>query len=233
MKRLFENIRVWWWGKSYKKIYRYGLMETGFSSTTHSDRQFELLVRDLKKHFGTDKERIILDIGGGDGALTSKIFGEFKTVFIMDYCGQAFSNYKASGYGNIIKIVGNMFYCPFKANSVDSIFTYSTFHSIGSEKIAKNMISDWYRLLKPGGVLYIGDIPDRAKLGYILKETVKFVQSDLRQVKSFFGIAMNSYFSKSNLARYLCDLGMDVEIVRQPEYLRFSRQRFDIKAVKR
>jgi SAM-dependent methyltransferase len=154
-------------------------------------------------------------------------------VFILDYCAQAFSNYKAAAYKNIRKVIGDMFMSPFRGNSLDIVFSYSTFHSIGSEEIAKKMMRGWCALLKSGGILYIGDIPDRGRLGYILKSTFKTVIQNPSKIKYFFGITMNSYFSKDALARYLGSLDMEVEIIEQPESLLLHKERFDLKAVKR
>lgn len=232
MENLLRSIRVWWWRKSYKKVYEYGLMETGFSSTTHDAGQFDFLVESLGGYFNKKIPSVALDIGGGNGALTCRIFDRASYVCILDNSMQAFVNYKASGYGNITKVVGDMYKCPFKEKSFDAIFSYSTFHCIGSEGAAKNMMGDWCKMLKPGGLLYVGDIPERGSLSYILMDASKRTLKDPRQIKYFFGILMNSYFSKKGLADYLRGLGMDVEIIEQSGRLKFHKERFDLKAVK-
>jgi len=93
------------------------------------------------------------------------------------------------------------------------------------------MLKTWDRLLKPGGLLFIGDIPDRSKLGVALRRGFRRL-STFKGFKYYFAVSMVSMFSKTFLVRNLQDLGYQVAVLQQSPDRRFHRERFDLLAKK-
>ena len=81
---------------------------------------------------------------------------------------------------------------PFKTSTFDKILCYSVFHYFPDLNYAEKVIREFIRILKPGGTILIGDIPDKKKinqyLNYMnkgdkinnLKDKIKYFLNSLR-----------------------------------------------------
>lgn len=103
------------------------------------------------KHLAeTTLKRPILDIGCG--------FGEFAVAFAdepidmgIDICAKdLYAASKTNKYKNLT--LGDARYLPFSDNSYGSIFSISTLEHINN---AEKVLKEAYRILKPGGVLFL------------------------------------------------------------------------------
>ena len=110
---------------------------------------------------------LIIDVGCGDGNLLkkfSKISSRCSGILpskeekeVVENIVKPFSNIKIT-YGLSTKTNLN-------DNSADLIVCNSVLHGIGFKKeIVENSIKEFYKKIKKGGILYIGEIPDKNEM---------------------------------------------------------------------
>lgn len=105
-----------------------------------------LTLADFKNH------QVVVDIGGGTGALAEFISYSCTTVYVLDKSNKMLSKVKTSK--NVISIEGDALNTPFKDNTIDTVILSDVFHHI---KEQNQLILEISRILKPGGKIVILD----------------------------------------------------------------------------
>ncbi len=131
-----------------------------YSFATDLSRANWIFLTDLKKN------GIALDIGGGLGTVSEIMSHYCKKVYCIEpvderirFCKKRFEQ---EGIKNIQLIKGNALQLPFEDNTFDLVVMNGVLEWVGvySEKdpreAQKRVLSDIMRILKPGGVLYVG-----------------------------------------------------------------------------
>lgn len=218
-------IRQWWWKKGYPRFYASEIaLENPYAMNAGTVERFDRLVQELTSILEPSDQDRVLDLGGGNGRLSAQVFGRCQRLVIMDFCQAAMSS---SASFRRLFVVGDMKQPPFPPRTFTTLFTYSTFPHLASERQIRSILERWDSLLAEGGVLYIGDIPERKAVPSILARALP-----RRGLKYYVAIFMNNYFSKGTLSRYLSSLGYEVTCIPQSAERRFSMERFDILARK-
>ena len=152
------------------------------------------------KVFKIDKKsavnpKVILEIGAGGGYLTEYLSKQYPNAQILaiDASKDMTRSLKQS---NKIKILKNSKSDNIKLidNSVDLVFSLASFHHITNKKQVFNEIS---RVLKPDGILFIGDVNDNTKTQKFFDAVVKkhcITSHDLDFLDSYWV----SYLAKSS-----------------------------------
>jgi len=150
-----------------------------------------------------------LDIGVGSGLMRFSLQKKFPMAVSIacDYSYPTLSYCKSKYDCPVVNCVAE--HLPICTESIDFILFYSVSHYLQGHKDFLEVIREFGRVLKPGGVALIGDV-----LSYVLLSFEHFNPRwffpNLRKVK-----------------RDIKDLDLIIDIVPQPEYAPYRDQRVD------
>ncbi|HHV60170.1 MAG TPA: methyltransferase domain-containing protein [Clostridiaceae bacterium] len=112
-----------------------------------------------------DKDKIVVDLGAGDGFISRSVSGYVKKVIAVDLSSEMLKqlNIKArsSGINNIETIEGDGLDLPLEDSSVDVVCANMFLHHIDSPELA---IREMHRVLKPCGMVYIADFHEHSNI---------------------------------------------------------------------
>ena len=226
-----RTARVWWWKRGYRRFYNSAPhRDNPYLMNAGTAERFERLTQELEALVRPQDGDTVLDLGGGNGLLSARLFGRCRRLVVMDFCQAAMGRREEGTHFGWV--VGDMKQPPFRHGTFTTLFSYGTFPHVGSEARAKRMVEAWDPLLAPGGVLFIGDIPDRRAVPRTWLEALPRLRTVVG-AKFYVAIMLQSSFSKRSMLEHLSRLGYDARVIEQSPERRFARQRFDIQAVKR
>lgn len=105
------------------------------------------------------KEMTVLDYGSGDGFIARSIAGRVGKVIAMDMSGSMLDELerkaKAQNINNILTVECEESEVPFRDRRLDLVCASMILHHVENPK---NILSEFYRVLKPDGVLFIADL---------------------------------------------------------------------------
>lgn len=127
-----------------------------------------------------DRESVVLDAGCGWGTLTFQLARGCKRVIALDESPYSAEFVKIrsvqDGVSNVSPVIGNVLRFPFPENSFDLVVLNGVLEWMGladpskDPKLAQeHLLREAYRVLKPGGYLYVG-IENRWSATYFLGE---------------------------------------------------------------
>lgn len=229
MRHLIENFRLYWWRRAYRKVWSDPLIKNSPTCSTKTEAEAQGLSSFIRGNLDLDKIKTVLDVGCGNGKLGDRIFKEAQALIQTDYCAEALGGIDLAANPKKDVIRSEAGKLPFKDNIFDCVFLYSLIHYAGSLRNAKYWIIDMLRLLKRGGVLYIGDVPIRKMLRKRLKQKL-FKIRNLDDIKYYFAEFTQYAFSVDDF------LGIDgvgqLRVIIHPRYLRFHTWRLDVEIKK-
>jgi len=227
-------LRRWWWKRGYPRFYVSTMYATNvYAANSRTRERFEVLAADLYSTVKPNPNDTVLDLGAGDGRLTTALFKDCKRVVLLDFCEKA-KDLQDELPGNMQRVFADMCRVPFQPATFNTVFTYGALLHATTQRHVAKLLKDWDGLLTAGGTLYIGDIADRGAIPYVIRDC--FYQSrglgPVRALKKCFATLMCNYFSRQKLGKVLTRLGYQVTVINQTPKRRFFRERFDIRAVK-
>jgi len=228
---LISSLRRWWWKRGYKKFHGSDADRANvYAMNADNKKRFDALVKELKSLLKPLWNDVVLDMGGGNGILSSNVFGTCKMTIVLDFSLESMKGHVRRSPSTYF-VASDSARPPFKNGSFSKVFVHGLLPNLGSEGVVHQMVQKWDQLLIYGGVLYIGDIPDRKKFLSILIEAIRRCTSILG-FKYCVAIMLNSYFSKTGLKKHLSKMGYTVTIINQSNERRFHNERFDLLAMK-
>src|SRR3989338_3960637 len=157
MMRFLEKIRLYWWKRSYKKIWDASIFKDRITFSAGTKEDADKLIFFLRDCIDRKEVKIILDIGCGNGVLAERVFSECDLLIHTDYSFGALklirTNNSLARQYVLQSDVGNL---PLREGMFDYIFAYSLLHYSASTENAKKWIKNMLALLKKGGKLYLG-----------------------------------------------------------------------------
>ena len=231
MSATLSTVRQWWWRRGHRRFYgSQADRDNPYALNAGTAERFEALVADLQGLLRPSAEDRVLDLGGGNGVLSRRVFSGCRQLVVSDICPAPLQEAGAS-QGAASFVVADMAQPPFRPGAFTTLFSYSTLPHVGSEAVLRRMVKAWDGLLAVGGTLFIGDIPDKHCLPAIAARGFR-KPFPVDALKYFAAIALISYFSRERLRRMLLEQGYDVTILNQANSRRFYRERFDLMARK-
>lgn len=218
-------VRRWWWQRGHERFYTSEVGQRDpYALNAGTPERFQALVAELGNILSPGPDDVVLDLGGGNGYLSAALFGGCRQVVVLDLCRPSVA--AASAF-----VVADLAAPPFRGEAFTMLFSYSTFPHLGSRAAARRALRAWDSLVARGGTVFIGDIPDRARLHRILGRGVGRLARP-GGLKYYAAVSLISYFSRAWLGAELRALGYDVAVLDQSPQRRFHRERFDLLARK-
>jgi trans-aconitate methyltransferase len=119
------------------------------------------IVEDIAAKLGLAKTDSLFDIGCGTGMITSKLLKHVAKLYALDSDNviNKFKELYPQQSANITFFSGNFMTLPLCLN-VDKILSYSVIHCLKNEAAVFAFINKTLTLIKPGGMLLLGDVPN-------------------------------------------------------------------------
>ncbi len=172
---------------------------------------------------GTDD---VLDVCCGNGLLTSRIGERCKTITGVDFSEVLIEKAKENfpKYEFICADALNLDSTIFN-KQYDKIYLYFSFQYFETYDKGKHVIENLLKLLKPNGLLLLGDIPDRAKFFVYYNSPQRLWQlfKQLLQNKNDMG----KFWSEDEMRLISEQLKTKSVWLKQPNTLPYAHYRFD------
>lgn len=128
----------------------------------------------ISKRMDLDLNHFMVDLGCGGGWMLKALAPDTGYAVGLDFSLQMIGNAVKVEAGDAL-VQGEIGRLPFKTASVDRALCYFVLINMMDDEVVERSILDMFRLLKPGGKLLIGQLPDkalsadydRAKAGYL------------------------------------------------------------------
>lgn len=171
-----------------------------------NEEQVNFLVEQIRHVLNPTDKDLLLEAGCGAGMLISGLSTCVRRIVGVDYAVNMIKRCKKI-FPLVELAVAEVRSLPFKENTFDKIVCFSVFQYFPNLKYAEDVLTEFFRVCKPGGRVFIDDIPDEEKklecLEYRRKVSQKLewrssIKEDLQHQwykKDFF----NFYLSKMEI----------------------------------
>ena len=185
-----------------------------------------LLSEDIIKKLQLEQNvKSILDVGCGNGHLTSLFKDKSEEIFGIDYAPSMIEQAKKIiPDGNFF--VGSAELLPFSPSFFSRTICYSIFHYFSDEEQIYKVVDEICRVTSPGGIILIGDLLDKHCEEYVKNSSDLGVEANLPSIKRY---SEWLFVDLEKIAKYLEKKGNKTEILEQPAFLPTSSYRKDLK----
>jgi cyclopropane fatty-acyl-phospholipid synthase-like methyltransferase len=183
----------------------------------------------LSNQLELNKNDRLLDIASGSGMISIPFSKNVKSICSIDISEKLFKNY--NNYRNIQTITADIRDYDFKAKEFSKIIFYFAIQHFTMEE-SVYLFEKIHKWLSPGGIAYIGDIPD-------IKFLFKFFDTIERETDFFNSLKkdrpiIGTWYSREFLLKLGNFTGFEkVEIIEQPTCFINAHYRFDLKLSKK
>lgn len=170
----------------------------------------------------------VLELCSGNGLFTSHFAPGCRTVTAVDISGDLLAGIERKGLRNVTTLQSDIRKVHFDDGSFSRIFLYAGIQYL-SEGDAIQLFRRMFSWLRPSGLLFIGDIPDRERLW-------SFYNTPERQALYFDNYiagrdVVGTWFDKTWLLRLAESVGFrQAQVLEQPSEQIYSHFRFDMRA---
>lgn len=144
------------WDKKYKRYSEYKDLHVSAGFDDLSYAEWEKLTQFFIKKTNFQKTDDVLEVGCGSGAFLKEL--DVNSLSGIDFSKDAISKINSILKGNFK--VSEATKIPFNNHSFDTVFSFSVFFYFNDYDYAQKVIDEMYRVLKPGGKLFIGEVSD-------------------------------------------------------------------------
>ncbi len=171
-----------------------------------------------------------LDLACGNGLITRMLAERCRSVTAVDISSDLLAEIDASWHLKIRKLQMDIRDCAFPAASFDKIVLYAGLQYLNDQE-ALILWEKAYSWLRPGGIFFLGDVPDRGLMWEFFnteeREHIYFTR--MKAGEPIVGNWYNRDFL-FKLARYVGFA--KVRVIPQERYMIYSKFRFDLLAKK-
>ena len=195
-----------------------------------SKELWEFTLGCIERAIESNADDSLLELCCGNGLISRHLSPNIKSITAVDISRELIKSIDKQEYKNIEPMVSDVRDLDFTKNSFSKVIMYAGIQYLTlSESLT--MFEQVYSWLKPGGILFIGDIPDLNKrwVFYNTKERQADYFNNLRAGKDVIG----TWFESSFFDKLSSFVGFSRgTLLPQPDKLICSRFRYDYKAVK-
>ena len=194
------------------------------------DGLWDYTLAGIEKALELRSEDTLLDLGAGNGLVSVPFSRKCRAVVAVDISSALAGRIDTSAHRNISVVVGDIMDLEFGENSFTKGIMYSVLQHF-SERDTVRIFEHIHRWLVPGGIFFIGDIPDVDCLWdfFDTPEREKAYFDSIRHESPVVG----TWFKRSFLYKLACSAGFSkCEVLDQDPALFNAHYRFDLKLVK-
>ena len=185
-----------------------------------------LTVQNIVDNLNIQDSEKVLDVCCGNGLITNLISENCSSIHGVDL-SQELINTAKSKYPKIDfeKASATFLSNVFEKEQFDKIYLQYSFQYFDKPNQGRKVIEEMLKVLKPNGILFIGDIPDRNKLWKYYNTFLKrfFLITSKMKGKN----RMGKFWSKEELDSICKKLGVYGTFLIQEVNLPYSHYRFD------
>lgn len=228
------------WELLYKRL---GKQRAG---QERSDFINNLIVEDIIKKLVLNGQQKLLEVGCGECHIAKKIKSSTTSIIATDFSHEIVSLIQQSNLGIEIKWA-EASKLPFRDKSFDRVLCYDVVHYFPDLDYTHKAIKEMIRVCKKGGIILIGDIPNKKKRFnfYFPKHKIKIL-TPLKIIKFWFSLAKLFiqrlsegkiktkllfdwlWYDLNSLSEFINLLGYESKILDPPQQLFTSAFRNDI-----
>jgi ubiquinone/menaquinone biosynthesis C-methylase UbiE len=185
---------------------------------------------------GLSDDSVLLDLCCGNGMLSVPFARKVKSIVAVDFSEPLLQILKSKTNNDINNIT--ILHKDINKISVSDLCVWGFSHAIiyfsiqhFTEREAILLFEKMFKCLKPNGIFYIGDVPDRVKL-WQFANTDEYAKMYFESVKNEAPV-IGTWFLQEDLLKMAHYAGFSHgEIIEQPVYQINSRYRFDLKLIR-
>ena len=192
----------------------------------NSPKSVKLTVDNIIKQLDVNSNDTILDVCCGNGLVTNHISKKCNSIIgvdlsenLINFAKEKFSNipFHQSKAEEIAAVLENQ--------QFDKIYLQFSFQYFDKPNQGEKVINEMLKVLKPNGLLFIGDIPNHQKLWHYYNSFAKrffYITSKIRGTNR-----MGKFWKKEELDSICNILNVKGKFITQDESLPYSHYRFD------
>jgi SAM-dependent methyltransferase len=181
----------------------------------------------LARQIPVSGDDLVLDLCSGNGLLTSYFASLCKSITAVDISADLLEKIEQHRLVNVRTLQSDIRKLNFDEGSFTCIIIYAGIQYL-TESESVILFKKMFNWLKPGGLLFIGDIPDRARLW-------TFYNTNERKALYFEYQAVSrdvvgTWFDESWLLNLALSIGFQAaQVIHQPSEQIYAHFRFDLK----
>lgn len=191
-----------------------------------ADDVWDRTVRDVVAHCQITKDSAVMEICCGNGMLIGPVSKVCRKAIGVDFSVQLLAQLNAAFPGSVETHLADALEFEWKGEQLDVILIYFAIQCF-SERDALRLMNRAFSWLAPGGILFIGDVPDEEKKwDYLSKpeyrrDYLSRIETDTPKIGQWF---------RKEFFRALADYipGMQVAVMDQPSYQINAEIRYDV-----
>lgn len=184
----------------------------------------------IEKRINLQKTDTILDLCAGNGLISIPFAEKCNKVYSVDISPELLKHIDSQKYGNIVTQCGDIRYLQFEPGTFNKVIINAGVQYITDKELIA-LLEQIYTWLKPGGLVYIGDIPDYDKI-WSFHDTFDRQKAYIESVKNDQPI-IGTWFTRSFIEVTLKVLGYGtVDVSDQPPKCINRHYRFEVVAGK-
>ena len=124
-------------------------------------------IKNLAKQLPLNPDSQVLDVGPGDGALFRIVAGRVRRCCGVDPSANAVARLTGlfQDVTNVEFVVGSSDSIPYRDAEFDIVVINSVLQLLPSTEAVNSSLGELVRVCKPGGVIFVGELPFRSELG--------------------------------------------------------------------
>jgi 2-polyprenyl-3-methyl-5-hydroxy-6-metoxy-1,4-benzoquinol methylase len=173
----------------------------------------------------------LLDVGCNVGYMVEKFAGMVRHITAIDISSTAVARAREilRGRTNVDVLQGDAAHIPREPGSFSKILCFGVVLHFPSKAYWKEFLREVERLLEPGGVALIGDIPEKGKLDFDMMGRYGFLKKlYMVPITIAVDLIVQKRYSRAEVLQTAAQAGLAARIVRQPDSLPFNKSRFDV-----
>ncbi len=148
----------------------------GYGATSIID--MKMIANKISKELKLKPSDKVLEVGCGAGAIAEHLDCDYEGI---DYAKSLIAKFKYLVNKGIVRVAPADL-LPFSDDEFDKVFAYSVFHYFPTTTYTSNAIAEMKRVCKPGGIIFIGDLPTKDSF-----EGFEHQLFDRKMIKEFEG----------------------------------------------
>jgi len=248
------------WGRVYDELAEKEVSEVCASSRygVINEKVIRRIEEDVSKKLDLNGDDILLDLGCGTGLISINLSRKVKNITGMDFGRNVLLRAKKNFTADSREIElaqGDVANLPFKGETFNKVLCYSVAMCFQDYDDFKDALVEMLRVCRPGGLVLVGDIPEKNKkekwvkgerekgemwLQYTIRRIrqkitkMKYSTSarDFDKRKNKLNIAPakagGMFYDAENIMRICREIGIKGTVLDQPSSLAFGNTRVDL-----